>query len=81
MVAQSCGSGKCGLEQSPPVSGEGKKILYTNIGASGVIQSQIDGSREWQQDSDSEAICYVKGHQRRAEEGRFGGVLIQVVDV
>lgn len=65
------------LEESPPVNRDGKRISYTNVGASGGIQSQVEGSADWLQDSDCERICYVKGRRCRAEEARFGGIVIQ----
>ena len=69
------------IEEAPPVNSDGRRISYTNVGVHGGIQSLVDGSAEWRQDSDCEADCYVKGRQCRAEEGRFGGIVIQVVDL
>jgi len=67
------------LEEAPPVNGDGKRISYSNVSLDGGIQSQIEGSTVLWQDSDCEAVCYVKGRQCRAEEGRFGGIVIQAV--
>ncbi len=66
------------LEEAPPVNRDGKRISYTNVDASGGIQSQIEGSADWLQGPDCEPICYVKGRRCRAEEARSGGVVIQV---
>ena len=68
------------LDQSPPVTATGKQIRYGNIDFAGGIQSLVEGSGDWLQQNDCEAICYVKGRKCRAQEARFGGIVIQTID-
>jgi len=61
---------KC-QDESPPVNEDGISIEFGNIDASGGFRSVVNGVRG------AEHICYIKGIRCYADEGRFGGIMIQ----
>lgn len=49
-------------------------ISFGNIDFSGGFQSVVNGV------VGNQHICYIKGHQCRADEARFGGIVISYLD-
>ena len=60
--------------ESPPVDSQGHLIDFFNANADGGFLSAtiIDGEKVWGE----EHICYIKGVRCRADEARFGGIVI-----
>ena len=52
----------------------GRALRFYNQGLSGGFQAQYADTGEWR----DSPTCYVDGVQCRAEEGRFGGIVVQV---
>lgn len=50
---------------------DGKKISFSNVDYTGGFMSIIDGVKG------TEHVCYIKGVKCRADESRFGGIVIQ----
>ena len=59
------------------VDEHGRALTFYNQGLSGGFQAQYADTGEWRDGP----ICYVDGVRCRAEEGRFGGIVVQVAGV
>jgi len=67
-VCQDC------LDESPPVDCNGNAISFYNEGIDGGFESVIDNNGTKIKGSQNK--CFVKGEACRAQEARFGGIVI-----
>jgi hypothetical protein len=58
------------------VDEHGRALTFFNQGLSGGFQARVNETGEWRDDP----TCYVGGVQCRAEEGRFGGIVVEVTE-
>lgn len=64
------------IEEYPPVNRHGKQVSFSNVDWTGGFASRVCGTTEKEEDH----VCFVKGVLCWADEARFGGIVIEVVD-
>jgi hypothetical protein len=66
-------------QKHPPVNSDGKEVEYFNLGFGGGVGSCLKGEQPTDPPQ-SEHICFINGVKCWADEARFGGIVIEVMD-
>jgi hypothetical protein len=66
----------CSSCAEDPLDEQGRSLTFYNVSMSGGFEARYTDTGEVRDSN----ICYVAGRKCRADEARFGGIVIQPVD-